>query len=102
MAHGLGTSGNKATLYSTGGKLIASSVSSYDVTYPGDGRVEQNAEDWWQAVCTSSRELMASSDIAPRQILCVSFSGQMMGCRKSPCARPLSGRICGLSTRRSA
>lgn len=80
MAHDLGTSGNKATLYSLDGQLVASSVSGYATAYPGTGQVEQDAEAWWQAVCTSSRELMAASNVDPRQVLCVSFSGQMMGC----------------------
>lgn len=80
MAHDLGTSGNKATLYSLDGKLAASSVRGYRTIYPGTGQVEQDAEAWWRAVCASSRELMDTSGVDPRQVLCVSFSGQMMGC----------------------
>lgn len=80
MAHDLGTTGNKAVLYSLDGELVASSVSGYGTAYPASGQVEQNAEDWWQAVCTSSRELMAAGGVDPRQLLCLSFSGQMMGC----------------------
>ncbi len=80
MAHDLGTSGNKATLYSLDGKLAASSVRGYRTIYPGTGQVEQDAEAWWRAVCASSRELMDTSGVDPRQVLCVSFSGQLMGC----------------------
>jgi len=35
LAHDLGTTGNKATLYDSTGKLIASSFQSYVTHYPG-------------------------------------------------------------------
>lgn len=80
LAHDLGTSGNKATLYRPDGTLAASVVASYPVFYPHPGWVEQDPEDWWQAVCASTRKLLEKSGADPREILCVSFSGQMMGC----------------------
>lgn len=80
MAHDLGTSGNKAVLYGLDGELVASSVSGYGTTYLANGRVEQDAEAWWKAVCASTQELLAVSGIDPRRVLCISFSGQMMGC----------------------
>ena len=80
LAHDLGTSGNKAVLYAQDGSLIGSSVSSYPTAYPAPGQVEQSAEDWWQAVCRSSRDVLEQTGINPGQIACVVFSGQMMGC----------------------
>jgi len=78
LAHDLGTSGNKATLFSTDGKLIASRTCAYDTRYFDGNSAEQDPDDWWQAVCTSTRELLA--DVAPARIACVALSGQMMGC----------------------
>ncbi len=49
LAHDLGTSGNKATLFSTDGKLIGSQVEPYDTRYFNGTWVEQNADDWWNA-----------------------------------------------------
>lgn len=46
LAHDLGTSGNKATLFSTDGKLIGSQVEPYDPRYFNGTWVEQNADDW--------------------------------------------------------
>lgn len=80
LAHDLGTSGNKATLYSLDGVLVTSMVADYPTYYPSDGWVEQDANDWWRAVCISTRALLARSGIAPVEIACVSFSAQMMGC----------------------
>ena len=80
LAHDLGTSGNKATLYDAEGRLRCSVVCSYPTYYPHDGYVEQDAQDWWRAVCESTRDLMEKAGIGSKDILCVSFSGQMMGC----------------------
>lgn len=80
MAHDLGTSGNKATLFSEDGRLIKSEVFSYDAHYFNDTWVEQNADDWWNAVCRTSSSLIQSTGVDPGEIGAISFSGQMMGC----------------------
>lgn len=80
LAHDLGTSGNKATLFSSDGSLQCSVIKEYPTRYPANGWVEQNADDWWNAVVTSTRELLAMSAIPAADIAAVSFSGQMMGC----------------------
>ncbi|MBQ7364153.1 MAG: FGGY-family carbohydrate kinase, partial [Clostridia bacterium] len=78
IAHDLGTSGNKATLYSLDGKLIKSALYSYPLYVSAAGTAEQDADDWWRAVAESTKELL--DGIAPSEIAAVSFSGQMMGC----------------------
>ena len=80
LAHDLGTSGNKATLFSEAGHMVGSEVFSYDTHYFNNTWVEQNAEDWWTAVCKTSKKLIASTNIQPEDIGAISFSGQMMGC----------------------
>ncbi len=80
MAHDLGTTGNKATLYDREGALIGSAFESYATHYPRAGWAEQDPEDWWQAVCTSSRRLLEACGVAGREVAVISFSGQMMGC----------------------
>lgn len=78
LAHDLGTSGNKATLFTTDGTLIQSCVSGYGTRYYNGNWAEQNPWDWWKAVCASTKELI--QDIDPSDIVAVAFSGQMMGC----------------------
>ena len=78
LAHDLGTSGNKATLFSLDGRLIKSSTVSYKSLYFNDNWAEQNPLDWWQAVCQSSQKLLEG--IETDKIAAVCFSGHMMGC----------------------
>ncbi len=80
LAHDLGTSGNKATLYRTDGRLMASCLAGYPTSYPREGWAEQNPWDWWEAVCRSTKELLAKADVDAGEIAAVSFSAQMMGC----------------------
>ena len=80
LAHDLGTSGNKASLYDTTGALGASVLYEYPTYYPDVNCVEQDAEDWWKAVCDSTRQLMEKANVSPEEIIAVSFSAQMMGC----------------------
>ena len=80
LAHDLGTSGNKATLYDSEGNLCASELVSYPTYYPYSGWVEQDPEDWWHAVCAATRALLEKAAVSPHEIAGVSFSGQMMGC----------------------
>lgn len=80
LAHDIGTSGNKATLFSIEGDLIKSKTVSYDAHYFNETWVEQNADDWWGAVCESSKGLISDAGIDAKDIVSVSFSGQMMGC----------------------
>ncbi|MDR3050186.1 MAG: FGGY-family carbohydrate kinase [Oscillospiraceae bacterium] len=80
LAHDLGTSGNKATLYDLDGNLACSVVRGYPTYYPFDGAVEHDPDNWWQAVCGCTHELLEKSGIAAGDIACVSFSGIMLGC----------------------
>jgi len=78
LAHDLGTSGNKATLFTLDGELVASRTSSYDTRFFHGNWAEQSPDDWWRAVCQSSRQLLDGVDAG--EIACVALSGQMMGC----------------------
>jgi xylulokinase len=78
LAHDLGTSGNKATLFDTEGRLVKSVVYSYNTDYFNSNWAEQDANDWWKAVCSTTSEILAGLD--KREVAAVSFSGQMMGC----------------------
>jgi len=79
LAHDLGTTGNKATLFDGEGNLVANHLQSYPVAYPQAGWAEQNPDDWWQAVCLATRALLAEANLPPKAIAAVTFSGQMMG-----------------------
>lgn len=80
LAHDLGTTGNKATLFDDEGRLIASTFGGYETVHPQPTWAEQDPNDWWRAVCNATRALLAKSKVASQDIAGVSFSGQMMGC----------------------
>lgn len=78
IAHDLGTTGNKATLFTTDGELVDSVTMSYGTRFFQDICAEQNPLDWWQAVCDSTKRLLKGKDSA--LVRGIAFSGQMMGC----------------------
>ena len=78
LSHDLGTTGDKATLFSREGKLIASAFTPYDTVYPQIGWAEQNPDDYWDAFCRSTKSIMENAGIKPSDIAVVAFSGQMM------------------------
>ena len=79
LAHDLGTTGDKASLYTDAGELVAAVTSEYATDFGSGGRAEQDANDWWRGVVRATRDLLETTRVHPRDILCVSFSGQMMG-----------------------
>jgi len=79
LAHDLGTTGNKATLFDAAGVRVATTLEAYDTAYPHPNWAEQAPADWWRAVRDSTRELLASSSVAAGDIAVVSFSGMMNG-----------------------
>ncbi|HIC89857.1 MAG TPA: xylulokinase [Anaerolineae bacterium] len=80
LAHDLGTTGNKASLFDAEGRLIASAFAGYETAYPQPGWAEQDPNAWWQAVQEATRQLIADSGVTPQEIVAIGFSGQMMGC----------------------
>jgi len=78
IAHDLGTSSDKVSLFSTEGKLVKSYTIPYDVHFFHKNYAEQNTEDWWEAVCTATRKIV--EDIDPKAVLAISFSSQMQAC----------------------
>lgn len=80
IAHDLGTTGNKATLYDREGILVGSAFYAYTTEYTHPSWAEQDPEDWWQAVCASTHRLLQQTKVHTNDIACIVFSGQMMGC----------------------
>ena len=85
LSHDLGTTGDKATLFSQEGKLVANAFTPYDTSYPQIGWAEQNPDDYWEAFCRSTKSIIADAGVKPSDIAAVAFSGQMMA------ALPLDG-----------
>ena len=80
LAHDLGTTGNKASLFRPDGHPVASAYRPYPTAYSRPGWAEQDPADWWRAVAESTRELLSASRYGPEDVAVVAFSGQMMAC----------------------
>jgi xylulokinase len=80
LAHDLGTTGDKATLFDAKGHLVASAFAPYPTRHPQPGYAEQNPQDWWEAVCATTRQLLTEVPDAASRLAAVGFSAMMNGC----------------------
>src|SRR5215208_545902 len=100
LAHDIGTTGNKASLYSDAGDQVAATTVEYPTDFGPQGKAEQDAEQWWAAVTSATRALLEMSGEDAGSIECVSFSGQMMGAvLLDDAGRPLRPAIIWADTR---
>ena len=81
IAYDVGTTGVKTCLVSVGEKLriTGDAYGEYDLFVMEDGGAEQDAEQWWQAMCDTTRELVNRTGISPDDIDGISFCSQMQG-----------------------
>lgn len=81
ISYDFGTTGVKSCLFSIGEtlKLIASEYGVYELYIMENGGAEQDADEWWNAMCTTTRGLFEKTGIAPDQICGISFCSQMQG-----------------------
>jgi len=79
IAHDLGTTGNKASLHDSKGRIAHSVTVSYETHYRSGGVVEQDPEDWWKAICLATQTLLIDTSTDPKEVFGVGISGHMMG-----------------------
>ena len=81
IIYDFGTSNVKTCLFEIddGIKLVASSVDAYGLYISGDGGAEQDTEEWWAALCRTTKGLFNMSDVSPSEIEGLAFCSQMQG-----------------------
>ena len=81
LAYDVGTTGVKTCLFALGERiaLLAAAQEGYGLYLLENGGAEQEPEEWWQAMCRTTRELLAKADVRPDQIAGLSFCSQMQG-----------------------
>jgi xylulokinase len=100
IAHDVGTSVSKAVLVDTEGQVHGTCSETYPVHYPRPGWAEQQPEDFWGVVTRTTRTILEKTSVSPKDILCVTFSTQMLGIiPMSPQNVPLRPAIIWLDNR---
>ena len=81
IIYDFGTSSVKTCLFeiSTEIRLVASSSAGYSLYISDDGGAEQDTEEWWEALCSTTHVLFHQSEVKPEQIEGIAFCSQMQG-----------------------
>jgi xylulokinase len=79
VAFDLGTSGLKVAVTTLRGELVASTVERYPLHVLGDGGVEQDPRDWWDAIVRGTRRALGQGGVDPGLVAGVACSSQWSG-----------------------
>jgi len=81
IAYDVGTTGIKTCIYEITDsiKLIASDVGGYGLYIEDNGGAEQDPDELWRAMCTTTQKVIESSGLSAGLIEGISFCSQMQG-----------------------
>lgn len=81
LTYDVGTTAVKTCLfrYDAIMRLAEAASRDYPLRVLENGGAEQNPEDWWRAMCESTKQVLEKSGIAPEKISGISFCSQMQG-----------------------
>jgi len=81
IAYDIGSTGVKTCIFSISEKIEL--IYGYSASYPlyvlPNGGAEQDPDDWWNAMISSTKEVFKRCDVKPEQIEGISFCSQMQG-----------------------
>lgn len=76
MGIDIGTSACKVAVFDEKGKVLAQSNRPYRVYYPETGWAEQDAEEWWTAICMGIRDVLEADGVDAEEIGGIGVDGQ--------------------------
>lgn len=81
IAYDFGTTGVKTCMFELNQKIhmVASSYAGYHLYLLENGGAEQDAGEWWNAMCTTTKALFQKTQVRPDEISGISFCSQMQG-----------------------
>jgi len=81
IIYDFGTSSVKTCLFDIDSeiRLVASSAAGYSLYISDDGGAEQDTEEWWAALCSTTRNLFKKSNVKTDEIEGMAFCSQMQG-----------------------
>jgi len=81
IIYDFGTSSVKTCLFNIDSEihLVSNSTAGYGLYISDDGGAQQDTEEWWEALCSTTRELFRKSEVKPEEINGIAFCSQMQG-----------------------
>ena len=81
ITYDIGTTGIKTCIFdlSQSVQLIASEMACYKLYIDENGGAEQDPEEIWQAMCTTTKRVLEISGLDPQDVSGISFCSQMQG-----------------------
>ncbi|HPG91850.1 MAG TPA: FGGY family carbohydrate kinase, partial [Clostridia bacterium] len=81
ISYDIGTTGVKTCLFEIDEKITlkASAQKGYSLYIDENGGAEQDADEWWEAMCFTTKELFKNTLIKPTEVRGISFCTQMQG-----------------------
>ena len=81
LAYDIGTTGVKTCIFSLEDKitLIADANEGYGLYIGDNGEAEQNPDEWWEAMCHTTRKALEKAGLSGEDISGISFCSQMQG-----------------------
>jgi len=81
LSYDVGTTGVKTCLFLLKDRLelVQAALSEYPIQLLENGGAEQNPQDWWEALQSTTREILKETGLSPEKILGISFCSQMQG-----------------------
>lgn len=73
------TTGAKALLIDTQGKVAGNATTPVDLSTPHPLWSEQHPQSWWEAACKSVRRALAEAGVSGEQVSAIGLTGQMHG-----------------------
>lgn len=81
LAFDIGTTGVKTCLFKITDRieLVEAASEGYNLYVMPNGGAEQDPDEWWTAMCSTSKTVIKNSKIDPSEIYGISFCSQMQG-----------------------
>ncbi len=81
ISYDIGTTGVKTCLFEIDKEitLISAAMEGYKLYIMPDGGAEQDPDEWWAAICSTTKTIFENCDIKPELVEGISFCSQMQG-----------------------
>ncbi len=81
ITYDIGTTGVKTCIFELGDaiKLVSAASEGYQLYVFPDGGAEQDPQEWWAALCSTTAKVLSKCDVDVKDICGISFCSQMQG-----------------------